>query len=729
MKHCIIIFILCLAFGKANAQINNGIPNNINALYDASNDVIKINFEIINGNATDFYDVFIEAYKAGEAGSQKLNIKTIDGDLKNVHPDKNLIINWKQRADGYVFDNKISFKILLARKPNISTTKHIIKSVVFPGWGDYKIGNGKHYFTYGIIGYGLITGSVLYNTKSFTNYNSYKNSYNITESNSLYNSAIKASNYSYVFAGGAALVWSLDIANVYRKVKKAKNNLTPENSKYYYNQSQQRTEKLSNLIYLNTKNQYDIALENGENSLKQEKYSDAKKYFETALSYNPTSEEVKVKLANVNSKIKDEESKNNNYQKALADGATYLDSKDYNKAILAFEEAKRIKPKENFPQQKITEITQLLADLERDKNYNESIALGVKALEKQEYESAINYFNQALTYKTNDPLALEKKLKSEQMLYKKQYDAKVKEADIAFNNKNYEEAISLYEDALSFLPNADLPANQINICKKKIEERDLKIADAEYKKLITKADAAFVNKNYDDALKFYTEASQLFTDRPYPYKRIKEIHDFYNAKIISAQNKTKTLTEIYKESLPGVLLIIDLDYNYYNKDYEIVPIGTGFFFSENGYGITNKHIYDALNIKKAFILSGDGGEFEIENWYKMDEELDYAIFKVKKTSKSTITPLKISKDEISPGNNMCIIGNPQGRLFTIKNGIISSVDNNKFEHSAPTAGGSSGSPILNEKGEVIGLHHSGGKDKGQANFGTEIRKIPLYIYK
>ena len=70
------------------------------------------------------------------------------------------------------------------------------------------------------------------------------------------------------------------------------------------------------------------------------------------------------------------------------------------------------------------------------------------------------------------------------------------------------------------------------------------------------------------------------------------------------------------------------------------------------------------------------------------------------------------------GQRVLVIGNPEGLYGTVSDGIISAFrdDGNIIQITAPISPGSSGSPVLNEKGEVIGIATYYGKEGQNLNF-------------
>jgi serine protease Do len=146
--------------------------------------------------------------------------------------------------------------------------------------------------------------------------------------------------------------------------------------------------------------------------------------------------------------------------------------------------------------------------------------------------------------------------------------------------------------------------------------------------------------------------------------------------------------------------------------------GTGFFISQNGVALTNFHVLK--DAKFAFIRDYKGNIFQIENISRISEECDLAEFNV--VSNGINFPTLTLTNEIPPkGSEIFVIGNPEGLESTVSTGIISSIrdqENNKvIQISAPISPGSSGSPIMDMKGNVIGVATYQYKKGQNLNFG------------
>tara|TARA_B100000949_G_C14282079_1_gene452271 strand:+ start:124 stop:1188 length:1065 start_codon:yes stop_codon:yes gene_type:complete len=146
------------------------------------------------------------------------------------------------------------------------------------------------------------------------------------------------------------------------------------------------------------------------------------------------------------------------------------------------------------------------------------------------------------------------------------------------------------------------------------------------------------------------------------------------------------------------------------------------------YVITNFHcIYKQKYLRVYFWDKEDWNEYEVEVIGE-DPLADLALLKI--LNKDTITPhLKFYKDEIKEGEEVFAIGHPMGMIWTVTKGIISST-NRYSKHPYITAvqtdaainQGNSGGPLLNMKGEIVGINSSIiSKIKENAGIGLAIR--------
>src|SRR5690606_4902909 len=105
----------------------------------------------------------------------------------------------------------------------------------------------------------------------------------------------------------------------------------------------------------------------------------------------------------------------------------------------------------------------------------------------------------------------------------------------------------------------------------------------------------------------------------------------------------------------------------------------------------------------------------------VDADRDLAIIEIDAPGKLPTLPLGNS-DIVMPGDSVVVIGNPMRLDFTVSDGLISSVrpvDNDVIlQISAPISQGSSGGPLFNSFGEVIGVATMVSSEGQNLNFGV-----------
>ncbi|MBQ7257537.1 MAG: trypsin-like peptidase domain-containing protein [Abditibacteriota bacterium] len=135
-------------------------------------------------------------------------------------------------------------------------------------------------------------------------------------------------------------------------------------------------------------------------------------------------------------------------------------------------------------------------------------------------------------------------------------------------------------------------------------------------------------------------------------------------------------------------------------------LGSGFFVNQDGYILTNNHVIKGAHDIKVAISDNEYKASIKEN----DDKYDIALLKVDELK--NLPPLTIGdSDSVTDTEEIYTIGFPTGEKTTTR-GIISqkdvTIDNNEddkfFKIDAVINPGSSGGPLLNVKGEVIGIN-------------------------
>ena len=181
------------------------------------------------------------------------------------------------------------------------------------------------------------------------------------------------------------------------------------------------------------------------------------------------------------------------------------------------------------------------------------------------------------------------------------------------------------------------------------------------------------------------------------------------------QEANGNLTELYKLLSPAVLYILT------GNDHNGLQ-GTGFIVSPDGICVSNYHVFKGTFQENSRIFVGDAEYSVTEVIYKSDD-LDCIVFRI---NGSDLPFLQLASNIPNIGEEVFAIGNPQGLEKTLSTGIISQIRDNGtiIQTTAEITHGSSGGPLFNMKGEVIGITTSG-FNEANLNFAINIQKIPF----
>ncbi|MBI4648290.1 MAG: trypsin-like peptidase domain-containing protein [Bacteroidia bacterium] len=710
-----------------------------NVKLSSDNSKVFISYDLVDCKGSDRYlpRVEIHLYQTGSKTADKISAKSFKYDTV-IRCGNNNIITWSARDDGFVLNNEI-YSIVYAKKAlKVRTTEHILKSVIWPGFGDYKLRNGKYYFLYGALGYGLIGTSIYLQSRALNSYEQYKNSTDIAESDRYFTKAIQQRNISYILLGGAMIVWTVDFAGILFKAKSLKKNLTPEKSKYYFKQANDEIYEKSNNAKIDIRTDYEKAMDTGRD-LKNKceslglicksvsdaitalsVYNQAKSYFKDALKYKPDDIEAQKESDKVETKIKNIENKREQYNNLINRGDSLLALNNFSSATLAYEEAKLIYPNEKYPEDKLLEIKKRKENIRIDNEYKQYITMADSLFLAKMLEDSKDLYQKASTLRPDSIYPKNRISEINGIITTNNFNIKIKEAEKLFTAKKYGEAKVLYEEAADIMSDNSITGNKIKQCENKMTEIEQAKIDKEYKENIIKADKAYNNKKYDEAKQYYEKASSLKQDETYPKNRIESINNLLQIII----EKKGSLSELYKKCKDAVFFVLA-------SDYIGISQGSGFFIDSKGVALSNYHVFEGNFISK--IYTNDGGEYEIDV-LERNKEKDYIIFKVKNPGNKKFECVEIATVLPEIGETVFTIGNPEGLEQTPSNGILTGYrdteENGKnfyIQTNTSITNGSSGGPLFNSKGEVIGIT-SRGQQAGSLFFAINIQKIPYKKY-
>jgi len=189
------------------------------------------------------------------------------------------------------------------------------------------------------------------------------------------------------------------------------------------------------------------------------------------------------------------------------------------------------------------------------------------------------------------------------------------------------------------------------------------------------------------------------------------------AKLITTNSTTVlTVPEIVKKVSPSVVAISTTSAAV-SSDFsrQAVPqegVGTGMIFSKDGYILTNYHVVSGAQSIKVMMSDGKEVSAKVINF---DAEADVAVIKLADNTKVPGIAEFGDSDALQVGESVVAIGNPLGKelIGSVTTGIVSAVNRQvsientalKFiQTDAAINPGNSGGPLVNSKGQVIGIN-------------------------
>ncbi|MBK5251386.1 MAG: trypsin-like peptidase domain-containing protein [Peptostreptococcaceae bacterium] len=186
--------------------------------------------------------------------------------------------------------------------------------------------------------------------------------------------------------------------------------------------------------------------------------------------------------------------------------------------------------------------------------------------------------------------------------------------------------------------------------------------------------------------------------------------------IVATTEGLNVISAVAKKAMPSVVGIttVSIQNDLIFGASKAEGVGTGVIVDSRGYILTNSHVINDGNTEAVTVLLSSGESLDAEVLWN-DPILDLAVVKVEKTN-LPVADLGNS-DELIIGETAIAIGNPLGLTFerSVTAGIISGLNrsipisysesiDSLIQTDASINPGNSGGPLLNARGEVIGIN-------------------------
>lgn len=177
------------------------------------------------------------------------------------------------------------------------------------------------------------------------------------------------------------------------------------------------------------------------------------------------------------------------------------------------------------------------------------------------------------------------------------------------------------------------------------------------------------------------------------------------------ERRTLTPEELLTYMKPATFAI-------FAKEGDATGMGTGFFISETGLALTNNHVFNYNSDGAVIYFFGENGQLNTSSAknieqilfsYGGDEDnqkIDFTVFQVRLNGNEKVSYMPLVKQHINEGMQIAKIGCPANNVCNFQTGILSNYNEGYLTHSISCNHGDSGGPVVNMKGEVVGVNQS-----------------------
>lgn len=167
-----------------------------------------------------------------------------------------------------------------------------------------------------------------------------------------------------------------------------------------------------------------------------------------------------------------------------------------------------------------------------------------------------------------------------------------------------------------------------------------------------------------------------------------------------AARAQENLPELIKKVAPAVVTVVG-----FNGRGKPSRVGSGFFVDAHGHLITNLHVIKGVS--RSIVKLPKGEIYPLTEMVAVDDKADLVKLAVRLPGGSphylTVSPIR---PEV--GERVVVLGSPLGLEHTVTDGMVSAIRTMRnrgefLQISAPISPGSSGGPVINMRGQVIGI--------------------------
>ncbi len=218
------------------------------------------------------------------------------------------------------------------------------------------------------------------------------------------------------------------------------------------------------------------------------------------------------------------------YTQAIESADKYFDDADYLNAKASYQIAAQVKPVEQYPKDRLKESIRLLRiQMQQMGLYNEKVSFADGLLAEQSYDNAILAYDEALKMMPGQEYPQEqidkiRRIQSDELENMARYSTLIHQGDALFADEKFAEAMQQYEEASALYPERQEAIDKITASNARLSE--ITAQQSDYDKAISEAEMYHTRKDYENELLSYQKASVLKPVEALPQIKIRELNEF-----------------------------------------------------------------------------------------------------------------------------------------------------------------------------------------------------------
>ena len=186
----------------------------------------------------------------------------------------------------------------------------------------------------------------------------------------------------------------------------------------------------------------------------------------------------------------------------------------------------------------------------------------------------------------------------------------------------------------------------------------------------------------------------------------------------SVQDGGFTAKALYDMTAPCVV-----DITVYDEEGDALAAGSGFFINDHGDLVTNYHVIE--DACSADVQLQDGDVYDVKYVLAYDPLIDLAVLRIDLSGNDYIPT---AKEPASTGDTIYTLGSSLGYTGTFSDGLVSTASRvidgvDYIQITAPISSGNSGGPLINTRGEVLGVNTWEDPEGQNMNFAVNIQEL------